>query len=247
MAWLRLDDAFAQHPKLEGWTSARKWALIELFCYCARHKTEGHVPGDLSLLPRAVTRSVLELAERSGILDRDDHGLTVHDWATYNPSDVTAAERMKRMRERNASRNAESNATVTPAVTSRARLPSPTTRDSKNESLVRDELWDALVAELGEPATASERGRRNKALKELRAIDATADEVRRRCRAYRRLYPTATLTPQALTGNWSSLTAPPPQAQPTEVRAEPELSDAQHLENVQRIRELFAGLTKEVA
>lgn len=125
MAWLRIDDGFAQHPKLEGWSTAQKWALVELFCYCARHKTEGHVPSDLSLLPRGVTAKVLALAEDSGLLDRDEYGgLVVHDWGTYNPSDVTAAERMRKMRERNANRNAERNGSVTPSVTSRARLPS---------------------------------------------------------------------------------------------------------------------------
>jgi hypothetical protein len=128
MAWLRLDDGFAQHPKLVGWTPAQKWALVELFCYCARHKTEGYVPADFSLLPRGVTRRVLELAEQSGLVDRHDDGaLVIHDWSAYNPSDVTAAARMKRMRERNANRNGA----VTPSVTSRARLPSPRSSSTK--------------------------------------------------------------------------------------------------------------------
>ena len=130
MAWLRIDDGFAQHPKLDGWTPAQKWALVELFCYCARHRTEGHVPSDLSLLPRAVTLKVLSLAEESGIIDRDEYdGRVVHDWGTYNPSDVTAAERMRRLRERNASRNANRNKAVTTSVTSHARdpVPSPST------------------------------------------------------------------------------------------------------------------------
>jgi 5-methylcytosine-specific restriction endonuclease McrA len=101
MSWLRIDDGFAQHPKLQGWTPAQKWALVEIFCYCARHKTEGHVPNDLALLPRGVTAKVLTLAEESGFLDRTPDGfLAVHDWSIYNPSDATAAERMRRWRAR---------------------------------------------------------------------------------------------------------------------------------------------------
>src|SRR3990172_9400260 len=101
MAWLRLDDGFPQHPKLDGWTSAQKWALVELFAYCARHRTEGHVPSDLSLLPRGITTKVLILAEEAGFLDRGAEGLlTVHDWSVYNPSDPNAADRMRRWRER---------------------------------------------------------------------------------------------------------------------------------------------------
>ena len=156
MAWLRLDDGFPQHPKLDGWTSAQKWALVELFAYCARHRTEGHVPSDLSLLPRGVTTKVIMLAEDCGILERSEQGdLTVHDWNVYNPSDATAAERMKRMRERNASRNAKrnegSNADRNAAVTSRARLPSRPSEDEEPEPSLLEpnppthpELQDAL-------------------------------------------------------------------------------------------------------
>lgn len=41
----------------------------------------------------------------------------------------------------------------------------------------RDELWDALTEHFGEPRTTSERGRRNKAVKELREAGATSEEI----------------------------------------------------------------------
>lgn len=40
-----------------------------------------------------------------------------------------------------------------------------------------DPLWDALSEHFGEVRTASERGRRNKAVKELREAEATPEEV----------------------------------------------------------------------
>lgn len=40
-----------------------------------------------------------------------------------------------------------------------------------------DLLWDALTEHFGEVRTASERGRRNKAVKELREAEATPEEV----------------------------------------------------------------------
>jgi hypothetical protein len=111
MSWVRLDDRFPQHPKFEGWTASQKWGLVELFAYCAVHRTQGHVPGDLSLLPRAVTPKIIRLAQESGFLDENGDGsLVVHDWEVYNPADPTAADRMKRLRERNANRNANRNA-----------------------------------------------------------------------------------------------------------------------------------------
>lgn len=85
MSWLRIDDSFAQHHKFAGWTGAQKWAWLELLCHCARQHTRGYVPEDVRLLPRAVTRPLLDRAEQVGLLDRHPDGtLRVHDWAVYN-------------------------------------------------------------------------------------------------------------------------------------------------------------------
>ena len=205
MAWLRLDDAFAQHPKLAGWTAAQKWALVELFLYCARQKTGGYVPSDLAVLPRAVTAKVLLLAEQSGILDRHEDGsLEVHDWATYNPSDVTAADRMRRMRERNAVRNNG----VTPSVTSRARLPSRplgVSKDTPAKPREPNPIWDALVEVFGEPSTDSARTLRGKVCSSLTRAGATPDEVLTRARSWPRHFESATLTETALEKHWDAL------------------------------------------
>lgn len=78
----------------------------------------------------------------------------------------------------------------------------------------RDPVWDALTAELGAaPSTRSERGRWNRAAKELREAGATADDIRSRCAIYRRRWPEVSLTPTALSSNWGSL-QPPAKAAP---------------------------------
>lgn len=41
----------------------------------------------------------------------------------------------------------------------------------------RDLLWDSLTEFFGEPRTQSERGRRNRAVRELREAGATPEEV----------------------------------------------------------------------
>lgn len=41
-----------------------------------------------------------------------------------------------------------------------------------------DPIWDALTEGFGEVRTKSERGRRNKAVKELRDAEATPEEIR---------------------------------------------------------------------
>ena len=71
-----------------------------------------------------------------------------------------------------------------------------------------DHLFDTMVTVCGiNPATltGSERGRINKALKELREVGATPQDIEARAKAYRTKYPDAAITPTALTGNWSAL------------------------------------------
>ena len=85
MAWLRLDDNFTSHPKFAGWTASQKWAWLEVLSYCAKLRTNGRVPDDLSLLPRSCTPSLIKLAQRSALIDEDKDGKRwVHDWLKYN-------------------------------------------------------------------------------------------------------------------------------------------------------------------
>lgn len=90
----------------------------------------------------------------------------------------------------------------------------------------RDDLFETLVEVCyGAPydqvrLTRSERGRVNAAVKELRAVGATADEVRKRAEAYRRRWPSVDLTPTALAANWAKLDVLP------EARASPNGSAA---------------------
>ena len=72
----------------------------------------------------------------------------------------------------------------------------------------RDELWDAWVETWGEPQTKTERGRLNRAIKELREIDATPDQVRQALRRYDREFQGCTRSPQGVTGNWTLLNKP---------------------------------------
>jgi hypothetical protein len=135
MSWLRVDDRFTSHPKFEGWPVADRWAFLELMTYCARYRTRGRIPTDLSLLPRAVTGKLLRRAIASGWVEDRPDGRWIHDWDVYNPADPTGAVRAKRYRQnrdehRDADRDATDNGDVTvtdPRARARARdtVPSP--------------------------------------------------------------------------------------------------------------------------
>jgi hypothetical protein len=76
----------------------------------------------------------------------------------------------------------------------------------------RNELWDAVVQACGwdaEPMTKSQQGRTAAAVKELREIGASPDEIKRRAGYYRVKYPGMDLTPTALSANWASIAQPP--------------------------------------
>jgi Helix-turn-helix domain len=86
----------------------------------------------------------------------------------------------------------------------------------------RDLLWEVFDREVGLVTNDDERGRRNKALKSIRsslsvflhenavvdAPTAAAGELTRRCRRFRDLYPSATLTETAISTNWRTLGPP---------------------------------------
>jgi DNA-binding transcriptional ArsR family regulator len=74
----------------------------------------------------------------------------------------------------------------------------------------RDELWDAMLTACRInpdtiPRTA--RGAINRAVKELREIGATPQDVEAKAAAYRKTWPEMSLTPTALAKHWAQLTA----------------------------------------
>lgn len=75
-----------------------------------------------------------------------------------------------------------------------------------------DLIFEALADSCGidwRHATASERGRLNRAAKEIREVGATPEEVLNRVANYKMHWPGATLSPQAITCNWSLIAKPP--------------------------------------
>ena len=72
----------------------------------------------------------------------------------------------------------------------------------------RDEVWDALMEVCRwdtERMTASATGQMAKAVQELKAINATPEEIQLKARRYRQTMTGAVLTPGALTKWWSQL------------------------------------------
>jgi DNA-binding transcriptional MocR family regulator len=74
-----------------------------------------------------------------------------------------------------------------------------------------DILFDAVAKTCAintDKLTASARGALNRAVKELRDVNATPDQITAVAKSYRNQYPNATLTPMALVKHWSAFVRP---------------------------------------
>jgi hypothetical protein len=100
MTWLRLDDRFAENPKIVELSDREFRVWIRTLCYAARNERGEFTPAMcrevVGLTPATVDRFV-----EAGLLEPNG-GTTfeVHDWRIYNPKDVTAAVRKRRQRDR---------------------------------------------------------------------------------------------------------------------------------------------------
>lgn len=103
-------------------------------------------------------------------------------------------------------------ATGSPAtVTSGSGLPVRNPQENpKKNSRKRDYLFEAVASVAGhslQTLTSSERGRLNRATKELREVGATPEDVVAAAKVWKQKYPNATLTATALAAHWSGLKA----------------------------------------
>lgn len=94
MGWLRVDDAFTDHPKIAGLSDRAFRAHVEGLVYCARYLTDGQVPRAKGPAPRVATE-----LERAGLWSSTKRGWMIHDFLDYNPSrsDTLAKREAKSM------------------------------------------------------------------------------------------------------------------------------------------------------
>jgi hypothetical protein len=91
MSWVRLDDRFAESPKVVDLSDQAFRCYVETLCYVARNLTDGAIPR--AIVERYGTAIADELT-RSGLWDK---GPTIHDYLEYNPqrAEVLAQSREK--------------------------------------------------------------------------------------------------------------------------------------------------------
>lgn len=126
MAWVRLDDSFAEHPKLARAGPLAMAMQVAALCYANRNLTDGFVPRAVAPLllnldglylafpeagsllggeePLAVSwQAVAESLVRAGLWEEEKGGYRIHDYLNYQPS----REAVMRAREGSARRARE--------------------------------------------------------------------------------------------------------------------------------------------
>jgi hypothetical protein len=116
MTWVRIDDGFAQHPKVAGVGPLGMALQVAGLCYCNRNMTDGFIPwsvahsllswrfvdpetspeGKRRLFTIAVTSGmrgddcdseyVIGLLVMAGMWDEVDGGFLIHDYTDYQPT-----------------------------------------------------------------------------------------------------------------------------------------------------------------
>src|SRR6266702_3713986 len=80
MSWLRIDDHFADHPKLLRAGPIAGWLHLAGLCYSARHLTDG-------FLPIEAVGTLVRVGLWEEWRDEDTFlGYRIHDYLKYNPS-----------------------------------------------------------------------------------------------------------------------------------------------------------------
>jgi len=130
MTWLRIDDGFVEHERVEPLTDKAFRLHVTGMCLCARKLTDGFVSDKdvrVSLTISGSTRRQLQVLVEAGLWVPNGTGYDIHDYLDYNPTAekvredrAKAAERMRIVRG-----NVRPNVRANTERTSSERSPTP--------------------------------------------------------------------------------------------------------------------------
>ncbi|MDQ5872374.1 MAG: hypothetical protein M3547_09260 [Acidobacteriota bacterium] len=103
MPWSRFDDQFHDHGKILTFSHRAFRLYVCSITYSTAHHSRGHLTrAQAEALARQQgvgLPTIQELTEKKG-WDLNGDGYAIHDYEKYHPLDVTAADRMRRFRQR---------------------------------------------------------------------------------------------------------------------------------------------------
>lgn len=156
MTWVKLDDDFPEHPKVDRLSDAAFRLHVAAMCHCSRLLTDGYVGQERvsRLVPRFRPAQVVELTD-AGLWEPADCGWQIHDYLLYQPTAekvkaerAAAAERMRR--HRSPERSGEQPANVREKFADPVPVPQEIVNKSSSSLMVvgeaREEEWLLIEA-----------------------------------------------------------------------------------------------------
>ena len=105
MAYVRLDDQIAHHPKVLRAGAEAAWLWACAIAYCNRQLTDGYVPaaalstmGAFKTPPKKLANTLVSV----GLFEPADDGYRVHDYLKHNPDKSTVQQRISDATQRKA-------------------------------------------------------------------------------------------------------------------------------------------------
>lgn len=81
MTWVKLDDHFADHPKILGLSDSAYRAYVDGLCYCTRYLTDGKITA--APLKRLARGKIVTELVSAGLWEQNGDGVNVHDYLEY--------------------------------------------------------------------------------------------------------------------------------------------------------------------
>lgn len=132
MGWVRLDDNFADHPKVIALSDTAFRLYIEALCYSNRQLTDGFIP--MAVYLKASKNDDADYLIEAGLWEEVPNGYQIRSYNEYQPTREKvnekreqARERLRRFREKR-----EGNADETPPPTHTQPNPTQPNKDIKD-------------------------------------------------------------------------------------------------------------------
>ncbi len=105
MPWVKLDDRFPSHRKIDLLSDRAFRLYVSALCWCSENLTEGFIPDEnVTRIARVrSTKATAKELEGRGLWERVDGGWQIHDYLDYNPTRAA----VQAERGRNAARQQE--------------------------------------------------------------------------------------------------------------------------------------------
>lgn len=170
MTWVKLDDQFADHPKMVVAGPFAMLLHVKALCYCARYLTDGFVPAavvnSLVYWPPGVTVDNQALAQalaQANAWELCEGGYRIHDYLEYQPSREDELQRRAARAEagkigglRSAQAKRQANAQASAQAKPQANGKQNSTPSPSPSSSPTEKATDVADAEVGQLETKPE-------------------------------------------------------------------------------------------